>query len=115
MNGFMPRKPKPRPDDPAESKRFIDMAREVGADESEEGREAFERAFKKIVPTKPAKIARRSPLIDACPFLGFPSRFQSAQRCRCVLDLRQRRFVARRPSVPMPRGCHLKITGLSNL
>ena len=53
--GFMPRKPKPRPDDPAESKRFIDMAREVGADESEEGREAFERAFKKIVPTKPAK------------------------------------------------------------
>jgi hypothetical protein len=44
----MPRKPKPQHDDPAESKRFIDMARELGADETEKGREAFERAFKKI-------------------------------------------------------------------
>jgi hypothetical protein len=48
----MPRKPKPQPDDPAESKRFIDIARELGADETERGREAFERAFKKIVPRK---------------------------------------------------------------
>jgi len=47
----MPRKPKlPPPDDPEQSKRFIDMAREVDADESEKGREAFERAFKKIAP-----------------------------------------------------------------
>jgi hypothetical protein len=45
----MPRKPKPKPDDPAGSKRFIDMAREIGADESEKGREAFERAFKRVV------------------------------------------------------------------
>jgi hypothetical protein len=44
----MPRKPKPQPDDPAQSKRFIDMAREVEADDSEKGREAFERAFKKV-------------------------------------------------------------------
>jgi hypothetical protein len=44
----MPRKPKPQPDDPAQSKRFIDMAREIGTDESPEGRESFERAFKKV-------------------------------------------------------------------
>lgn len=37
----MPAK-RPHHDDPAESKRFIDMAREVGADESPE---AFDRAF----------------------------------------------------------------------
>ncbi len=46
---LMPRQPKPPPDDPAESKRFIDMARELGADESERGREAFERVFKRVV------------------------------------------------------------------
>jgi hypothetical protein len=51
---FMPRKPAPKPDDPEESKRFVDMAREVEADESEE---ALERAFKKIVP--PRQPARR--------------------------------------------------------
>ena len=44
----MPRKQKPQPDDPAESKRFIDMARELGADEGEKGREAFERTFGKV-------------------------------------------------------------------
>jgi len=44
----MPRKPKPQPDDLAQSKRFIDMAREIDADETEKGREAFERAFKKV-------------------------------------------------------------------
>jgi len=49
----MPCKPKPQPDDPAQSKRFINMAREIGADETEKGREAFERAFKKVVPIKP--------------------------------------------------------------
>ena len=50
----MPRKPKPQPDDPAESKRFIDMARELGADETEKGREAFELAFTKVArPRKP--------------------------------------------------------------
>jgi hypothetical protein len=51
----MPRKPKPAPDDPAQSKRFTDMAREIGADETEKGREAFERAFKKMAPAKPTK------------------------------------------------------------
>lgn len=48
----MPRKPKSQPDDPAQSKRFVEMAREVGADETEKGREAFERAFKKVAPIR---------------------------------------------------------------
>jgi hypothetical protein len=45
------KKPKPESslDDPAQSKRFIDMAREVEVDESPE---AFELAFKKVVRSK---------------------------------------------------------------
>lgn len=44
-------KPKQRTeDDPAQSKRFIDAAREVEADESEEG---ADRAFKKVAPKRP--------------------------------------------------------------
>lgn len=43
----MPRKPKPQSDDPEQSKRFIETAREIEADES---KEAFERAFQKIAP-----------------------------------------------------------------
>jgi hypothetical protein len=42
---------KPKPDDPVQSKRFVDAAREAEADESEEG---ADRAFKKTVqPKKP--------------------------------------------------------------
>jgi hypothetical protein len=41
----MGRKPKPKPDDPEQSKRFIEAAREAEVDESEE---AADRAFKKI-------------------------------------------------------------------
>jgi hypothetical protein len=41
----MPRKPKPPPDDPAQSKRFIEMAREVGAEEPSPD---FERVFRKV-------------------------------------------------------------------
>jgi|HubBroStandDraft_3_1064219.scaffolds.fasta_scaffold46191_4 hypothetical protein len=51
----MTAKPKTKPDDPAQSKRFIETAREVGADETEEG---ADRAFNKIArppQTKPAK------------------------------------------------------------
>jgi hypothetical protein len=57
----MPRKPKPPPDDPAQSKRFIDMAREV---EAEKPSPNFERVFRKVAeqpkgfPPKPS--ARRS-------------------------------------------------------
>jgi hypothetical protein len=50
----MPRKPKPKPDNPEQFKRFIDMAREVEADESPD---AIDRAFNKVVrpPKRPAK------------------------------------------------------------
>jgi hypothetical protein len=49
----MTRKPAPKPDDPAQSQRFLDTAKEVSADADDE---ALERAFKKITPTK-----RRAP------------------------------------------------------
>ena len=39
-----------KPDDPAQSKRFVETAREIEADESGD---AFRRAFEKIVPPKP--------------------------------------------------------------
>jgi hypothetical protein len=42
----MGRKPAPKPDDPAQSKRFIETAEQVGAD-TDDG--ALERAFKKVV------------------------------------------------------------------
>ena len=44
----MPRKPTPKPknDDPAEYKRFIETAREVEADEDPK---AMDRAFKRVV------------------------------------------------------------------
>ena len=44
----MPRKPT-KPDDASQSKRFIEIAEEVGADTDDE---ALERAFKKIVPSR---------------------------------------------------------------
>jgi hypothetical protein len=43
----MGRKPAPKPDDPAQSKRFIEIAEQVGADIDDE---ALERAIKKIIP-----------------------------------------------------------------
>jgi hypothetical protein len=49
----MPRKPKPTPDDPEQSKRFIEMAREVEVDEGAAGRKAFEQAFEKVTRSKP--------------------------------------------------------------
>jgi hypothetical protein len=51
----MDRKPKPKPDDAAQSKRFIETAKEVGADEDAE---ALERAFKKITPQERRKESR---------------------------------------------------------
>ena len=51
----MTKKPQQRTrDDPEQSKRFIDAAREAEADETEAG---AERAFKKAVSSKPA-VAR---------------------------------------------------------
>jgi hypothetical protein len=52
----MSRKPAPKPDDPEESQRFIDTAREVEASENPKD---FERAFDKVTapPKRPAKPA----------------------------------------------------------
>jgi len=41
----------PKQDNPEQSKRFIDMAREIGVDESPE---AFDRAFKKVIRSEPS-------------------------------------------------------------
>jgi hypothetical protein len=41
----MPRKPKPKPDDPDQSKRFIDLAHELKA---EGDKDSFERTFRKV-------------------------------------------------------------------
>jgi len=51
----MGRKPNPQPDDPEQSKRFLEAAREAEADESKEG---AERAFKKIISAKRPKGSR---------------------------------------------------------
>jgi hypothetical protein len=45
----MGRKPEPKPDDPVQSQRFLDTAKEVAADTDDK---ALERAFKKILPSK---------------------------------------------------------------
>jgi hypothetical protein len=39
----------PKPDDPEQSRRFVEAARQIEADETGE---AFDRAFRKIVPPK---------------------------------------------------------------
>jgi hypothetical protein len=46
----MPDKKLP-PDDPTQSQRFIDMAREVGA---EDGQKAFEAVFQKVIVSPPS-------------------------------------------------------------
>jgi hypothetical protein len=51
----MPRKPANPPDDPEQSKRFIDMAREVEATGT---KEEFERVFKKVAKEKPRKPSK---------------------------------------------------------
>lgn len=51
----MGRKPNPKPDDPAQSKRFIKAAKEVEADD--EG--AMDRAFNKISAEKTNKKAAK--------------------------------------------------------
>jgi hypothetical protein len=47
----MPSKTERKPDNPEQSKRFIDAAREAEADETESGADG---AFKKVVSPKPA-------------------------------------------------------------
>jgi hypothetical protein len=45
-----------KPDDPEQSKRFIETAEEVGADDEQ----ALDRAFQKIAPPKKPKESERS-------------------------------------------------------
>lgn len=55
----MPNKPaggKAVADDPEQSKRFIETAKEIGTDESPE---AFDRAFGKVVGAKPSVLPSR--------------------------------------------------------
>lgn len=52
----MARKEKLKSDDPKQSKRFIEAAREAQADESEE---AADRAFKKVAPSKQGTAQKR--------------------------------------------------------
>lgn len=68
------RKPEPPPkaDNPEQSRRFIDMAREVEADESPG---ALDRAFKRVVP-RPEGERRQSPAPSAAT-KGRPRRGQS--------------------------------------
>jgi hypothetical protein len=47
----MARKPERKPDDPEQSKRFIDTAKEIEADDPK----ALDRAFKKVATSKPSK------------------------------------------------------------
>jgi hypothetical protein len=54
----MPRKPKPKPDNPEQFKRFIEMARKVEADESAD---AIDRAFKRVVPVPERSGKKKRP------------------------------------------------------
>lgn len=49
---MMPQKPTRKPDDPEQSKRFVEAAKEAEADETETG---AERAFSRIAKAKPQK------------------------------------------------------------
>lgn len=48
----MPRKPKLKPDNPEQFKRFTELVREVGADE--QGKD-FERVFRKVATREPKR------------------------------------------------------------
>jgi len=48
----MPHKPSSPPDDPEQSKRFIEIAREAGAEGTEE---EFDRAFRKLTLRRPQR------------------------------------------------------------
>jgi hypothetical protein len=49
----MPRKPNPPPDDPEQSKRFMEIAREVGADGIT--REEVDRTFREVASRPPLR------------------------------------------------------------
>lgn len=64
----MPRKPSPPADNPEEFKRFVDMAREVEADEAPD---AIDRAFRKVV-APPASAKRK--VVERHPVRTKPNR-----------------------------------------
>lgn len=72
--------PKPGPevpanaDDPAESQRFIDMAREIGVDESPD---AFQRAFEKVIKSNRPQPDQPQPPEPRASTQGRPRRGQS--------------------------------------
>ena len=70
----MLRKPKPPPDDPEESKRFIDMAREVGAEKPSPD---FERVLRKV-----AEKPKGSPPRASAGSSGAPSSPRSSRKDR---------------------------------
>jgi hypothetical protein len=51
----MPRKPKPKPDNPEQFKRFTELAREVGADQPSEN---FERVLRKVAASQKKKSGK---------------------------------------------------------
>jgi hypothetical protein len=53
----MANKPKPKPDDPAQYKRFLDAAKKAEANETEE---EADRAFKKVITKSPKAGPERS-------------------------------------------------------
>lgn len=54
----MPRKPEQPRDDPAQSKRFVETAKELEADET---KEAFDRAFGRVTPKSPDRSEPKAP------------------------------------------------------
>jgi len=50
----MSKKPERKPDDPEQYKRFLEAAKEAGADETEKG---ADKAFNKVASPKPKKPA----------------------------------------------------------
>ena len=82
----MPRKPKPPPDDPEQSKRFIDAAREIGADERPE---AFERVFAQV--TSKAR-RRKGPKGDSAPLI--PQSLQTVSILETQLLITEDRTIA---------------------
>jgi hypothetical protein len=57
------RKPAPPHDDPEQSRRFIEVARQVGADENAGTEDVFARVVRKLgaTPKEPSRTKRQSP------------------------------------------------------
>jgi hypothetical protein len=88
----MPDKPKTerKPEDPAQSKRFVEAAREAKADESEE---RADRAFKALARSKKLPAGPRSCAPNDVVFIGAGRASQPAPRLGfCLLVRAQHRY-----------------------